>query len=162
MSGDIGSTATQRVEDFQEILKDYIQKMGIVFPAPLVEDCERVLQLLPDDIKMLTAEDCLVNANLLFQYAMHIQKEENRNQAIYNWAYHMLNKGVAEDIKELTQTYVKYETKFHQCINGNSFLQTVDGFCRHAQARLDTLKDLVKDVRNQAMCFKDLAYMKRG
>ena len=50
MSGEIGSTAKQRLDEFQERLRDYIQKTGIVVPAPLVEDCEHAMQILPQEV----------------------------------------------------------------------------------------------------------------
>lgn len=162
MSGDRGSSVKDRLATFQKQIVDYLTEAGVVYPNTDKEECEVLLSVDVPQMDSWDASYCLLNANRLFQYAMVLQKEMNRHKAIYEWSNNLVQKGVAEEIKTLEQSYLKYESKFEQCIIGNNFLQAADKCRRHAQTRVDLLTDLAKDVRSQASCMQNLSFIKRG
>ncbi len=162
MSGEVDSSVKGRLAAFQKQIEDYLTEAGVVYPNTDKEECEVLLSVTVPQMDSWDASYCLLNANRLFQYAMVLQKEMNRHKAIYDWSNDLVQKGVAEEIKSLEQSYLKYESKFQQCVMGNNFLQAADKCRRHAQIRMDLLTDLAKDVRSQAGCMDKLSYIKRG
>ena len=79
-----------KLEKVNAVLDEYDEKIGLS-AIRKDEDVEKILSLNYKALSTLSDEECGEMAFILFQYAVFLQKENNRHNAVIEWAKHYID-----------------------------------------------------------------------
>jgi len=141
-------TADERMEAATKILNDYEAHAGL--PTPVSPGSEEELQeyfsMSRDEIERLSAEGCASIAYRLAQYALYIQRLNNRECARLNWAKAVLSESIAKDYSNYSK-YTKYEVRVALMAEENTYVDRIQKIINAAQLRLDRLSFLSNNIK---------------
>ena len=158
MSGQKGLTASERLARFEKATEAYIDSKHLC-PIGFNIEAVGILNLGLEELKKLSAEDCVTSAYVVFAYANYLQEEHNQNVVKLNYANDSLRQIVADEMGQFDK-YTKHEIKQQHVINNNEFATKLDNIRKHAQARVDKMHDKIKDVRRMGESLLELAKRK--
>lgn len=158
MSGEADSVKNDR-QKWDILLDEYEKSLGL--PATTenagdvtvkefkhIEEVEDYLQMNRDQFEALDANGCASIAYVLEQYALYIQRAQNREIARVNWARSYIKEVIANELNDY-KAY-GYEEKSVMAIKGNDFASKLDKIARYAQQRVDRLQFIAASVKNLA------------
>ena len=93
-----------------------------------------------------TPEDCAQISYRLGQFAFHIQRTLNREQARYNWAEETIKEVIADEIN--TYKGYGYLEKSTQAIKHNDRADKLNKIKKYAKQRCDRLTFLATSIKN--------------
>lgn len=111
-----------------------------------VEQVEEYLQMSRDQVEGLDANSCAGIAYVLEQYALYVQRAQNREIARVNWARSYIKEVIANELNDY-KAY-GYEEKSVMAIKGNDFASKLDKIARYAQQRVDRLQFVAASIKN--------------
>lgn len=139
------NTASEKLSKFEEILNEYIAKVGLdkIVYNPEVE---KVLSLNEAQLKNLDKIGLNEYSFLLAQYCAVLTKEINRNKVRLNYAENQLSMLIAKAYDQNSSQYVKYDVVRANIINNNSAAQVLNNIILHAKSRILETEDIVSSV----------------
>jgi len=142
-------TAKEQLEEWDRILDEYESSIGLgQYKSDIFHDNEINLyfSMNRDHIEKLTPDDCLQIAYRLSQFALHIQRSNNREIARYNWADETTKEIIADDINNY-KGYGFLE-KSLQAIKHNERANALNKIKKYAKQRSDRLSYLSGNIKN--------------
>lgn len=156
MSGEQNLAKTNR-QKWDTLLDEYEGKIGLpsmteaagsvdVKVFQYEEEVHKYLEMSRDQIEALDANQCAGIAYTLEQFALHVQRAQNREIARVNWAKACVKETVANELND----YKGYglEEKLLQAVKGNDVANTYDKIARYAQQRVDRLQFIAASLKN--------------
>jgi hypothetical protein len=137
------------VKYWDDILDEYEKGMGMpVYSESAFQEIElqEYLTMNRDAIEKLSPEDCAQISMRLGQFAFHIQRTINREQARHNWAEETTKEVIANEINNYKG--YGYVEKSYQAINGNEKASSLNKIKKYAKQRIDRLSFLANNVKN--------------
>lgn len=144
MSGDEESKKglNSKLDSVNRVLDEYEKSFKINFVQN--DEVEEYLQMNKAQLESLTPVQCHEIAACLSNYLMYLQKELNRQTAIFNWANSNLNTIIGRHLQEYDD--FKYEAKVLQIINEYDSAKKLDDLKQAVQLRMDTLSYLPQRI----------------
>jgi hypothetical protein len=156
------TSAEQRLIELDEILDQYEHVVGL--PACIANEVEvegtRIYNLSPAVLKKFTAVECGEAAFVLRQFASHIQRSANREQARVTWAEESIKKIIAKTVNQYKG--VSFEERKLQAVRDNDAASKLDAIRVRAKLRLERLAYMSSKIGDQAKSLESLQYAKRG
>ncbi len=149
-------TPKGRMEAVEKILDEYETALGLPrFQEDYVGESEVTTYIEMDrrSMEKLTLEDCAEIAIALDQFAFHLQRAVNRENARVNWATDLLKEMISG---RECQYQGSWDSQFHQAVKGDAFTRQVAKIQRYAQQRSDRITYLANAVRNRSNLFINL------
>lgn len=162
MSGE-NKSSKDRLAEFEQILNEYTQGIGIN-GIQYNAEVNDVLSLTREQLRGMHPEDCGELAFILSQYAVFIQKEQNRQRARVDWAEREISYLIALEQSKYyggDTKYVKYDLLRATIIKGNSAAQALDNIVRHAKARHVELDKVSSNINLMSKALIELQQTKR-
>lgn len=154
------STTLEKLALRDKVLAEYEKNIGIpLSQAPGTdEELEQYLKMDRVNIEKLSTDECGIIAMRLAQYAFHIQRAQNREQARVTWAKNEINLCTAD----IMQGYNGYgrEEKLWQAIKGNDYAKSMNSIMIQAQQRVDRLSFMASGLNNLAEMVKSIKFNK--
>jgi hypothetical protein len=158
MSGEQNLAKTNR-QKYDILLDEYEGKLGLPSVVEAggavdlkgfarLEEVHQYLEMSRDEIEALDASACAGIAYVLEQFAMHVQRAQNREIARVNWAKACVKETIANELNDYKG--YGYEEKSMQAIKGNDVALTYDKIARYAQQRVDRLQFIAASIKNLA------------
>lgn len=142
-------TSKEQVAHWDRVLDEYEKGVGM----PLYSsDCfsedelQAYLTMNRDAIEKLAPEDCAQISMRLGQFAFHVQRTLNREQARHNWAEETIKEVIANEINNYKG--YGYIEKSYQAIAGNERASTLNSIKKYAKQRMDRLGFLANNLKN--------------
>lgn len=143
------STAKEKFEKNEERLNDYNIERGLhKIEAP--NDIETYLMLKPEQIRMMSKEDCGEAAYTLNRYALYLQREQNTEEARIVWAEAELALAIVEPLKQITSKYSTYEERKMEVVKQNGHAKKLYDIKVYAQQRLKKIYFIANRVENMS------------
>ena len=145
----MSKTSKELVEYWDKILDEYETNMGLpVYTNNALSETElqEYLTMNRNVLEKTSPEDCAQMAYRLGQYAFHLQRTLNREQARFNWAEETIKDVICGEIN-----YYKgygYLEKSIQAINNNERAVALNSIKKHAKQRMDRLSFLANNIKN--------------
>lgn len=139
-------------EALEALLKDmneYLDSHGLK-PNRFNAIVDKYLELPPDQLNKLSADECAEGAYLLTQYSEYLQREVNKQQNILDWANRNIDMLVLPVINNYGDSYVKFEQKKASAILENPRAKDLFVISGKAQNHLTALKDLPYKIDRRA------------
>ena len=138
----------EEVQYWDNILDEYEKGIGIPsYSANFSEDeLQSYFDMNRDAIEKLSPEDCAQIAMRLGQFAFHIQRTLNREQARHNWAEESIKEVIANEINNYKG--YGYLEKSYQAIAGNEKASSLNKIKKYAKQRMDRLSFLANNIKN--------------
>jgi len=155
-NNDRGSvTPKDRMIAVETVLNEYEEGLGLPKFNEQYGEAEVTGYLEMDrrSMEKLTLEDCAEMAIVLDQFAFHLQRAVNRENARVNWATEVLKDSV---FGRETQYQGSWDSQFYQAVKEDGFTRGVAKIQRYAQQRSDRINYLANAVRNRSNLFINL------
>ena len=153
------ATVEDRLREVDRVLDEYERSLGMP-PFPVETPAREYMSLTREQLRAMSAVDCAEAAALLLDYAGHLQRALNREQARVTWARESVRKMVAPQLPQQKGGY--FEERLLHAVRGNDAASKVDSLRVKAQLRVDRVSYLAESVRAKAKALTDLYYAKRG
>lgn len=143
-----------QLEEWDRILDEYEASVGMgkyqgdIFPE---NEINLYFSMSRDHIEKLVPEDCLQIALRLSQFALHIQRTNNRELARYNWADETIKEVIADEINNYKG--YGFVEKSLQAIKHNDRAESLNKIKKYAKQRSDRLSYLSGNIKNLADIF---------
>ena len=161
MSGEQKShSVKEQLAKFEQILEEYTSRQGLGVLS-YNQEVEKALNLTSLELAAMSAESCGEQSFVLFQYALYIQKEHNRQTMRVNWAKNNLKIIVAKECKQYGDRYTGFNEKEGLIIANNERAYSLNNIVLHAQARADELFFLSRKVQFMGDSLIELQKTKR-
>lgn len=147
-------SAKDQLEEWDRILDEYETSVGMnkyqndIFPE---DEINLYFSMNRDQIEKLCPEDCLQIALRLSQFALHIQRSNNRELARYNWAEETIKSVIADEINNYKG--YGFVEKSLQAIKHNDKAESLNKIKKYAKQRVDRLSYLSGNIKNLADVF---------
>jgi len=142
-------TSKEQVAHWDKVLDEYENGVGMPMYAAdsfSEDELQTYLTMNRDAIEKLAPEDCAQIAMRLGQFAFHIQRTLNREQARHNWAEETIKEVIANEINNYKG--YGYVEKSYQAIAGNERASTLNSIKKYAKQRMDRLGFLANNLKN--------------
>jgi hypothetical protein len=139
----------EELQYWDQILDEYEKGIGMpVYSEVAFQEIElqEYLTMNRDAIEKLSPEDCAQISMRLSQFAFHIQRTINREQARHNWAEETTKEVIANELNNYKG--YGYLEKSYQAINGNEKAASLNKIKKYAKQRIDRLSFLANNVKN--------------
>ena len=139
----------EELQYWDQILDEYEKGIGMpVYSETAFQEIElqEYLTMNRDSIEKLTPEDCAQISMRLAQFAFHVQRTINREQARHNWAEETIKEVIANEINNYKG--YGYIEKSYQAIIGNEKASSLNKIKKYARQRIDRLSFLANNVKN--------------
>jgi hypothetical protein len=159
MSGDQESLTQSRLKDFISELNNFITSVGlgnVTYNAEI----DKAMSMTESQLRSMCGEDCAVYGYKLQQFALYIQKEQNRHKNVARWAKHYMDIVVSKDMANYSD-YASYETKVNAIKEANSFAKALNKIYITSISHADELDFVATRINGMAQTLKDLQYAKR-
>lgn len=146
------NTLTQAESDVQNLIQkmnEYLDSHGLKSNSYNVV-VEKYLQLTPDQLGKMGADECGEAAYLLTQYSEYLQREVNQQQAIWEWSEKYIDSLILTKINDYGDGYTRYEYKRACAIKENPLAKDLSKISAKAQNHLTALKDLPYKIEKRA------------
>lgn len=139
----------EELQYWDNILDEYEKGIGI--PQYLESSFEEkelqdYLTMNRNAIEKLSPDDCAQISMRLAQFAFHIQRTINREQARHNWAEETIKEVIANEINNYKG--YGYVEKSYQAIAGNEKAFSLNKIKKYAKQRMDRLGFLANNIKN--------------
>lgn len=144
-----GSSASDQINYWDKILDEYENGLGLpIYNASLLPESElsQYLSMNRDVLEKLSPEDCAQISYRLGQFAFHLQRTLNRENARYNWAEESIKDTIADEINNYKG--YGYIEKSTQAIKHNDKANALNKIKKYAKQRSDRLTYLASSVKN--------------
>lgn len=138
-----------QVNEWDKILDEYEKSIGIAsYNSNLLPEDELnyYFQMNRDQLEKLTPDDCGQIAYRLGQFALHIQRSLNREQARMNWADETIKETIADELN--TYKGYGYVEKSIQAIKHNEKAIALNKIKKYAKQRSDRLQYIANSIKN--------------
>jgi hypothetical protein len=145
----MSKTSKELVEYWDKILDEYETNMGLpVYTNNALSETElqEYLTMNRNVLEKTSPEDCAQMAYRLGQYAFHLQRTLNREQARFNWAEETIKDVICGEINNYKG--YGYLEKSIQAINNNERAVALNSIKKHAKQRMDRLSFLANNIKN--------------
>lgn len=142
-------TSKEEVAEWDRVLDEYEGSIGLskyVAEALPETELNEYLTMPRDALEKLTVDDCGQIAYRLAQFAFHLQRTINRENARINWAEDTIKEVIADDINNYKG--YGYIEKSAQAIKHNDKANTLNKIKKYAKQRSDRLTYLSSAVKN--------------
>lgn len=149
MSEQSKNSSSDQINYWDKILDEYENSIGIpnYHPQLLPEkELNEYLTMDRTNIEKLTPEDCAQISYRLAQFAFHVQRTINRENARYNWAEETLKETIADEINNYKG--YGYLEKSTQAIKHNDKANALNKVKKYAKQRSDRLTYLSSSIKN--------------
>jgi len=139
----------EEVQYWDNILDEYEKGIGMpVYSESAFQEIElqEYLTMNRDSIEKLSPEDCAQISMRLGQFAFHIQRTINREQARHNWAEESVKEVIANELNNYKG--YGYVEKSYQAIAGNEKASALNKIKKYAKQRMDRLGFLANNLKN--------------
>lgn len=139
----------EELQYWDQILDEYEKGIGVpVYSESAFQEIElqEYLTMNRDSIEKLTPEDCAQISMRLAQFAFHVQRTINREQARHNWAEETIKEVIANEINNYKG--YGYIEKSYQAITGNEKASALNKIKKYARQRMDRLGFLANNIKN--------------
>lgn len=143
------SRSEKGLEELLRQMNEYLSSHGLGANTFNVVT-EKYLNLSPDQLSKLSAEECGEGAYLLSQYSEYIQREINKQTAILDWADHYINKLVYPKLNDYGDGFVKFEYKIACAIKENPLAKELSEIKVKASTHLTSLRELPYKIEKRA------------
>lgn len=145
----MNKTSKEEVSEWDRILDEY--ENGIGLPKYIAEalpetELSEYLTMPRDALEKMTVDDCGQIAYRLGQFAFHLQRTINRENARINWADDTIKEVIADDINNYKG--YGYIEKSAQAIKHNEKANMLNKIKKYAKQRSDRLTYLSSSVKN--------------
>lgn len=164
MSGEKKSNQ-DRLADFERVLNEYTDTLGFA-TIRYNTDVDQILELSRAQLRGMSTEDCGESAFILAQYAVFIQKEQNRQKVRIDWAERELSDIISREASNYgfggdKGRYVKYDMIRSTVVSGNGAAKALNNIIRHAKARSLELDQISMNINIMSKCLIELQQTKR-
>ena len=148
MSGETNS-AKEQMEKLDKVLDEYESQCGL----PYVEwngnedEFREYLSMPREALEKLTPHDCTQIAYRLGQFAFHLQKQVNRENARVVWAKQRLMELVGQESEQFDK-YTKFEVKTALIVKANAHAQALQRIWTYAEQRSTRLTFLSSSLKH--------------
>lgn len=149
MSNQTQNSSSEQINYWDNILDEYENGLGLPkYNASVFSESELNDYLIMDRnaIEKLSPEDCAQISYRLGQFAFHIQRTANREQARLNWAEESIKEVIADEINNYKG--YGYIEKSTQAIKHNDKANALNKIKKYAKQRSDRLMYLASSVKN--------------
>lgn len=139
----------EQVNEWDRVLDEYEKSIGIgsYNPNLLPEDeLNNYFKMNRDEIEKLTPDDCGQIAYRLGQFALHVQRSLNRENARIHWADETIKETIADQLN--TYKGYGYVEKSIQAIKHNEKASALNKIKKYAQQRSDRLQYISNSIKN--------------
>ena len=147
------------LKEFTEWVESFCALNGIV-EYQNTEDYSVILNLPPEDILSLTADECLTNSITLLNYAGFLQKQLDMLNRQHSWCIEALNFLFSKQWSSYDK-FLPADIKKQSIIAENSYAQSVEFARLRISAGIKMLSDTCKDVKKRVTLFQDLGKSRR-
>jgi hypothetical protein len=142
---------SEQIDKINDILDDYETVNSIVSPkvSHNLEHIENFINMSYKQLQALGAEECAEGAYLLSQYAFFVQREQNKQIAINNWAQSKLNECLSGEIMNM-DSFIKYEVKIAEIVKTNNVAAKLMKITVHATSVVDRLNFLSSNIKHMS------------
>ena len=162
MSGEAGLTTKERLSQFEEILNEYNNKVGLGFkPIYQPAELQKYMTLTYDEVSKLDEAECKSASYILSQYAFYLRKEINRHNVRVYWAQKHLGDLLAKEAKKFDNVY-GYEQKLAAMCVDNEYAKAVGQILFHAKSRVMELEDVTDHITSISKVYSNMSYRSRN
>lgn len=150
------------MEEADRLLDEYERSLGLppAFAAEVEQEATRLLNLPPAVLRKMSAEECGAAAFTLRQFARHLQRSVNREQARVAWCEENIDAIIAKEVhKYAGASFVERKLK---AVRESEAAAAVDRLRVHAKLRVERVSFLAAKVGDEAEALKSLQFTKRG
>lgn len=142
-------------QNVKEKLEQLLNSMALGNAKNFVNShTKRSIELTPEQIRSMNAEDLFEAAFVLRQYATKINLDFNKYNVIVDWCNAEIDSQIMEeDLSDIFQ----YELKVATVIKKNSYAKQVNNVKRYNMAYREQLRNISKDVTNMANTLENFA-----
>ena len=153
---------SEQIDKINDILDDYETIHSIVSPdvSHNLEHIERFINMPYKQIQSLAPEECAEGGYLLSQYSFFVQKEQNKQIALNNWATAKLNDILCNDIINFAGI-AKHEIKVAALIKENHVAEKLSKIMRHAESITNRLNFLSSNIKHMSDMLINIQRAKR-
>lgn len=140
------------------IAENYIKNILPINSKPaLLEEYQEYFNYDKQKIKSLTAEDCGIICLRLSQYALFLQRCENKNKALEKELISNINNIISNTINNYTGSW---DLQRAQAIKDNTVASEINEDLKEVQKILFSLKDVTNYIKDISDKYKNLQYSK--
>ena len=137
--------------------EDYNYYIALMLKMLYLEDeIKTGLSLSYDNLSTMTAEDCVKYSYKLNQYALFLQRTENRYKNIKRWCENNLSIIIAKERENYGNQYTKYEERKYMIIVGNEYAKALHKIYTQAESYELELFNIVQKVNNQSRSLQEI------
>lgn len=155
------NSSADQVNYWDKILDEYEAGIGLpAYSAQFLPESElnEYLTMDRNHIEKLTPEDCGQISYRLAQFALHVQRTINRENARFNWADETLKESIADDINNYKG--YGYLEKSSQAIKHNDKANALNKIKKYAKQRSDRLSYIASSIKNLSDILLSIQKMK--
>ena len=145
----MSKTAKEQLKDWDDLLDEYENKLGLPKYNELALDeaeLSEYLHMNRDMLENLTPSQCGEISYRLSQFAFHIQRSINRENARINWAEETIKEVISGEVNNYKG--YGYLEKSTQAIANNTKAHALSRIKKYAKQRSDRLSFLANSVKN--------------
>jgi thymidylate synthase len=124
-------------------------------------DIEYILNYTASQIRSFSSEECGINAFLLQQYTLYLQKQINRLKSISGWATSNIKMLTAKEGKNYGNNYTRYDERIYLVKSGNTYGKELHKVERKADIHVQELDMIISRVNSMANTLLELQQTKR-
>lgn len=165
MSGESESpplTVEDRVKKLDAVLDEYeTQACGLRHNSPvkLKNEAMNLLEIEPEELRRMTAEECGEAAVILNSFAFHLQRAVNREMGRAKWADASVKKAITHSLGQ--QRGQSFEERRLLAIANDEAAAKLDQIGVQAQLRIERLSYLAAKAESVAKSFMGLQSTRR-
>ncbi len=154
-------SAEERLKWLNDQLDKFEQSIGLPVYVSSNEDYRKYLNLSNEQLRELTSEECREGAYLLSDYAYHVNKQFNRENARAGWCEREIWRTIAPHLDDYkTAKYQSNDEVKNLAILGNEYAEKLHRLQGGCSARAEQLRDISKQIDKIADRLSSLAYSK--
>lgn len=139
----------EAVAEWDKILDEYEKEIGLGTYASNIfseEELNTYFQMSRNHIEKLTPEQCVEIAYRLGQFALHVQRTLNRENARIHWAEENIKETIADELNNYKG--YGYIEKSSQAIKHNERASKLNQIKKYATQRSDRLQFVANSIKN--------------
>lgn len=156
-------TAQEKLDSIRAKLDEYEGKVGLnPGKAYAAAEFHRWMGLSQAELKFVTYEECGEAALMLSDYAFHVQKLYNKEEALVDWCKEEIWLTIAPQMEQYRQAGQSYEERYYLAVHGNEYTKRLHQLKTGCGARAKQLSFLCQRLENMAEKYRNLQYAKRN
>lgn len=163
MTNGVTKSQTDRLAEFEKLLDDYENNIGIN-AVKYNPEVKLALSFTIEQIKTMTVQECAIFNLLLTQYSAFLQAQYNRQKVRAEYANRELDLIMSNEASKYgygdDKNFVKYEFVKGKVIGANQAAKALYGIIKHASARMQELEQMSTKVSMIARAIYDVKMIK--